>query len=136
MCVLRAAGEEFAVDEFLRTSNLAPLITCRKGTSRFPDVSARLDRYSGFNIAVSDANFSDLQSQISDAVQFLQRNAQELRRLLAFPGVTSVALDFPIAERDVAAQSETFPAILLKLLGDLRIELSFTLYPAEQESSA
>jgi hypothetical protein len=67
--------------------------------------------------------------QIADAVRFVEQNQAELARLVAFPGVESVSLDFGIEERDMAAQSERFPPNLLRVVGNLGIWLEFTLYP-------
>jgi hypothetical protein len=87
---------------------------------------------SGFNTDVSAADFSNLQGQIADAVQFVEQNQDELASLVGFPGVENVSVDFGIEERDVAAQSERFPPNLLRMLGNLGICLEFTLYPCQQ----
>jgi len=55
-------------------------------------------------------------------------------RLVGFPGVENVSVDFGIEERDVAAQSERFPPNLLRMLGSLGIWLEFTLYPCQKPS--
>lgn len=86
---------------------------------------------SGFHADVSAADFSNLAGQIADAVQFVERNRNELARLIGFPGVENVSIDFGIEERDVAAQSERFPPNLLSALGNLGISLEFTLYPCQ-----
>jgi hypothetical protein len=87
---------------------------------------------SGFHTDLSAADFSNLQSQIADAVQFVGQNRGELARLVGFPGVEDVSVDFGIEERDVAAQSERFPPNLLRMQGSLGICLEFTLYPRQQ----
>jgi hypothetical protein len=86
---------------------------------------------SGFHADVSAADFSNLQGQIADAVEFVEQNQGELARLVGFPGVEKVSVDFGIEERDVAAQSERFPPNLLIMLGNLGICLEFTLYPCQ-----
>ena len=84
---------------------------------------------SGFNLVASEANFSSLQVQVADAILFLEQNQGELARLTAFPGIEILSLDFGIVERDVAAQSESFPPELLRIVGSLGIWLEFTLSP-------
>jgi hypothetical protein len=128
-CVLRARGSSFAVDEFLAASTLQPITVFHRGEKQSPQ--SRPMTASGFHTDVSVADFSNLQSQIADAVRFVEQNRGELARLVGFPGVEDVSVDFGIEERDVAAQSERFPPDLLKTLGSLGICLEFTLYPRQ-----
>ena len=134
-CVLRARGANFAVDEFLSTSTLKPIVVARRGQPLYPKSRSRIPDASGFYAVASEADFSKLQVQIEEAVQFLEHNRGELRRLVAFPGVDRVSLDFGIEERDIPAQKERFPPNLLRLAGDLGVWLEFTLYPQDQESN-
>jgi hypothetical protein len=66
---------------------------------------------------------------VTDAVAFLSEHDAEVRRLVSFPGVTSVVLDFGLAWRDVAAQSDQFPADLVRLAGACGIALELSHYP-------
>lgn len=125
-CVLRASGSNFAVDDFLASSSLQPLTVFHRGEKQSP--RSRSMTASGFYADVSAADFSDLQGQIGDAIQFCELNRNELVRLVGFPGVENVSADFGIQERDVPAQCERFPANLLSILGNLGICLQFTLY--------
>jgi hypothetical protein len=129
-CVLRVSGCNFEVDEFLSKSTLTPIVVVRRGESQY--TNSPIPTASGFHVAVSDADFSQLQAQIDDSVQFLELYEGELARLVAFPGVERTALDFGIEERDVAAQSENFPPNLLSAAGNLGIWLAFTLYPSQK----
>lgn len=107
-CVLRAKGVSFAVDEFLARSALKPIAIFRRGEPRLPKSQPEGPKLnaSGFHVVASEADFSNLQVQIADAIHFLEQNQGELTRLVAFPGVETLSLDFGIEERDVAAQSE------------------------------
>ena len=129
-CVLRARGPNFAVDEFLAESSLQPITVFHRGQRQSSE--SRPVIASGFHSDVSGADFSNLQSQIADAVEFIEKNQGELERLVGFPGVENVSVDFGIEERDVAAQSERFPPKLLTMLGSLGIWLEFTLYPCQE----
>jgi hypothetical protein len=133
-CVVRARGANFAVDEFLAASTLKPNAIFRRGQPQWPEssVPSPIPNESGFFASASDADFSDVQGQIVDATNFLERNHDELARLVVFLGVERVCLDFGIAERDVAVQHERFPPKLLKIAGYLGIWLEFTLYPAHE----
>ena len=90
--------------------------------------------------SVSTREFSDLRSQIQDAIKFLLENDQELKRLRDFPGLERMEMDFPVEDRDVVFQSDGFPPNLLSLLGGLAIGLVISRHPAywgtEEQTSA
>lgn len=130
-CVLRARGTNFVVDNFLAGSTLTPIAVFRRGHPRSGLPGSPILNASGFHAIASEADFSQLQVQIADAVGFLEQNKNELERLVGFPGVDVVLLDFGFEGRDVAAQSERFPPRLLLLLGNLGLELEVTLYPCQ-----
>jgi hypothetical protein len=137
-CVLRVRGADFAVDEFLAGSVLKPIAIFRRGEPRLPGWQPGGPKLnaSGFHVVASEAGFFNLQIQITDAVHFLELNQGELDRVVAFPGVEKVSLDFGIEERNVAVQSEHFPPNLLSILGSLGIWLEFTLYPCEEPDAS
>jgi hypothetical protein len=126
-CVLRAVGHDFDVDSFLNASTLEAIVVFHRGEQSFP--STRIEEQSGINVSVSEREFSDLAGQVEDAVRFLKQNARELTRLRDFQGVEWIALDFPVRDRDVAVQRDTFPPELMSLLGSLRISLAISRYP-------
>jgi hypothetical protein len=80
------------------------------------------------NIRVSDADFDDLAQQVQDVIGFLGRYADDVRRLVAFPGVEGVDLDFGIRRRDVAGQYDSFPPGLVSLAGSLGLGLTISHY--------
>ena len=137
-CVLRARGISFAVDEFLAGSALKPIAIFRRGELRLPASHPEGPKLcaSGFHVVASEADFSNLEIQIADAIHFLEHNQGELTRLVSFPGVENLSLDFGIEERDVAAQSEHFPPNFLRIVGNLGIWLEFTLYPCQEPNAA
>jgi hypothetical protein len=130
--VLRTSGNTFDVDAFLRASALVPLTVFHRGELQFPasDVSQRRNEHSGMNVGVSTREFADLGGQLEDAIQFLTNNNEELRRLREFAGVERMELDFPVEDRDVVFQRDSFPPLLLSLLGGRRVGLVVSRYPA------
>ena len=78
------------------------------------------------------ASFPIYLAKYKDAESFLQTYHQELLRLRDFPDTEGAALDFPVEDRDVACQTDTFPPGLLALLGNLRIMLATSRYPIPQ----
>ncbi len=127
-CILRLAGVKLDVDGLLRNSPLTPYRVDRKGQpralrSRPPHAD------SGVHFSVSDRDFTDLRGQIVDAISYLETNQAAIRQLREFPGVESAGLDFGIARRDVAAQFDSFPSKLLRLAGNLGLDLDLSQYP-------
>lgn len=86
-CVLRVAGSDFDVAAFLRDSVWSPCRVFRKGEPKWPSTPHKINTRPGFNLDVSDAEFSDLVRQIEDATAFLETHFDELQRLAIFPGV-------------------------------------------------
>jgi hypothetical protein len=126
--VVRACGRDFDVDAFLAASPWRPTKVFRRGEPVVPGTRAagRRSGESGFNVSVSEAGFDNFAGQLADAMEFLTNCEVEVRRLVQFPGVAEVVLDFGIARRDVAAQYDRLPAELVRRAGacGLAIELS------------
>jgi hypothetical protein len=130
-CVLRASGTDLDPEAFLAESELEATAVYRRGEPRLglasrPDAPMWVS--SGFHVAVSNADFDDLPAQIGDALEFLARHEDELRRLGRFEGVETVCLDFAIDCKDVAVQSDVFDAELLWRAGALDIDLVVSHY--------
>jgi hypothetical protein len=132
-CVFRANGSNFLVDSFLEGSDLVPCAVYRKGEPRFSASKSqeKVNKSSGLQVDVSEADFDNLHGQIQDAISFMQKHKTELERLCKFPGVEGVSLDFGIARRDVVAQYDYFPPELLYLAGRLGIGIELSQYPVE-----
>jgi hypothetical protein len=129
--VLRASGLEFDVDAFLAGSARHIAKVFHRGEPRLPRTQqdGHKSGESGLNVVVSEAGFHEFAEQITDAIAFLSESAREVRRLVEFPGVTGVVLDFGIACRDVVAKSDQFPAKLVQLAGAFGIALELSHYP-------
>jgi hypothetical protein len=89
---------------------------------------------SGFNMVVSDAGFREFPKQLDDAINFLDQEGAEVRRLVDFSGVTAVVLDFGIEWRDAIVHSDEFPVKLVSLAGSCGIALAISHYPARKKS--
>lgn len=128
---MRASGTDLDPEAFLSESELEASSVYRKGEPRLglasrPDAPEWVS--SGFHVSVSEADFDDLPAQIEDALQFLARHEDELRRLGRFEGLETVCLDFAIDRKDVAVQSDVFDAELLWRAGALDIDLVVSHY--------
>ena len=133
MCVLRVSGLELDPYEFLASSSLEPAAVFVRGRPRLasrPD--GPMHEESGINWDVSDASWDQLPSQVEDAIAFLKLNRAEIERLVTHRGVTAVGLDFAVS-RAVGgsaprSQSVSFPAELLRLAGELGLDVSVSTY--------
>jgi hypothetical protein len=136
--VLRAYGEQFDVDRFLDGCALTVCAVKRIGEPVFPasQPNGRKQERSGVHISVSSAEFENFQQQISDAIDFLKHNGEQIKRLREFSGVDGVTLDFGIARRDVLVQYDRFPAELIQLAGSLGLDIELSQYPINQAKSA
>jgi hypothetical protein len=128
MCVLRVSGKDFQPDDFLKNSSFHPTGAFYRGQARLPltQPDGKRNETSGFNLDVSDGDWGGLGAQTEDAIGFLQENRLEVERLVHFPGVEDVSLDFPLELRigeKIWAQSDRFRADLVKLAGGLGIAL-------------
>jgi hypothetical protein len=132
MCVLRVSGKDLDPTSVV---GLEPCTVYRLGEPRWrsrPD-GPRWDT-SGFNVAVSEAPWSDLRKQISDACAFLDRHAEEIRTLRAGGAVEDMSLDFPVHQRigvSTLTQFEFFPAELVQKAGSLGLGLELSIYPSD-----
>lgn len=133
--VLRAAGSTFDPHRFCRHYGLEPTSVHRKGEPRRPanNPGGRTHESSGFNLTVSKADFHDLPGQIADAIVFLESQKLALAALRDDPGVEQVELDFGIARRGVAVQSDSLPPRLICLAGELGLGLCLTQYTLDEE---
>jgi hypothetical protein len=136
--VLRASGPDFDVNAFVANCGLNVSKVFYRGEPLLPDTrpGGRRHADSGLNLVVSNAEFHEFAEQIEDAIDFLKLHAVEVQRLAAFPGVTGVVLDFGIECRDVVAQSDQFPAELVRLAGTCGIALEMSHYRVSDAESA
>jgi hypothetical protein len=126
--VLRATGRDFDVDAFLPASTLNACGVHRRGEPRFPgkQTDSRQHERSEMNIV---ASFNEFTKQVAEATTFLLAHKDEIRRLVTFPGVETVTLDFGIERRDVVVQSDHLPAALIRVAGALGLSLELSQYP-------
>jgi hypothetical protein len=137
--VLRAVGHEFDVDSFLQGCTLKVCAIWRRGEPKAPASNPNGPKcaMSGVSIPVSDADFHEFLRQASECIAFLRQEADQLRRLVSWPGVEGAALDFGIQRRDVYVQCDSFPPELVRLAGELGLGIELTQYPiaASDDSS-
>jgi hypothetical protein len=136
--ILRASGPGFDIDAFIVDCKWDIANMCHNGEAMFPATQpdGRKHEESGLCVVVSDAGFDEFAEQLEDAVEFLMESADEVRRLVGFPGVTGVVLDFGIEWRDVVVQADQFPVELIRLAGACGISLGMSHYPPCDDEDA
>lgn len=90
---------------------------------------------SGFNFTISDAGFREFEQQLTEAIEFLNARTDLLRAMRLFPGVESAVLDFGIAWKDTATQTDRFPEELIRLSGEIGVAIEVSHYPVSSESN-
>lgn len=132
-CILRAAGRNFEIDDFIAKSSLVADSFWRKGEKRFPSspCNEKKNTSSGVRVVASKADFSELPQQIEDVIVFLQQNQEPIKALASFPGVEGVVLDFGAEIHPPGWASFTFPAELLLLAGSVGVSLCLSVYPTD-----
>ncbi len=130
-CILRAFGNNFDVDGFIRQFSLVTHSVWRKGEKRFPK-SETINESSGIRIVASEADFSELAKQIEDVILFLRKNHDDVKKLTSYPGVDGAVLDFGAEIYPPGWASFTFPPELLSLVGSAGVSLCLSVYPTEK----
>ena len=136
-CVLHITGKDFDPEAILPQMSVRPYAVFRRGDKQCPEMPARARSYDGggFKCDVSSAD-GDLRAEAEDAVMFLRRYYDDLRRLAAIPTIESRYLDFGYYLRldgdRCLVQSDELSVTLLKLCAELGIGIMLSLYPAPQ----
>lgn len=135
-CILRVYGNEFDVASVLVSDVLTVDSHWVKGEMRFPGSSVirTLNDSSGVRVVVSEADFTDLKKQISDAVEFLREHHSAARTITTYPGVEGAVLDFGVNIYPPGWASFTFPPELLSLAGSVGVALCLSVYPTETDA--
>ena len=94
--------------------------------------TAKVHEASGFNHVVSEADGDHVPVQIEDSNKFLVANRDEIRRLVSFPGVEVVCLDFgwDFPHRSWS-QFNFFPVELLRECAALGVAIEVSIYDSE-----
>jgi len=137
-CILTIGSRDFDIDDFVDKSGLKPYRKSRKGQPRFktrPDGEKLV--HSSISIEASKADFDNLEKQIADTIRFLKTDKNKLSYIGSTDGIEYAVLDFGINLRidreKVLLQSDTFPNELLKVAGDLGLDIELSIYPTDMQ---
>jgi uncharacterized protein (DUF927 family) len=138
--ILRISGKELDVDNFDLGWNITPSTVHRKGEPvRISKPDGKKKEFFELVFEVSNADYSDLKSQIKETTEFLDQNKDYLNRLSAYSTIETIALDFSfnsrIDRKNVEVQFDYFPAELIKLAGQFSMDIWLTQWPCEAPDS-
>ena len=136
-CFLRALGKDFDAEKFVTQTSLPVDDSWRKGDLRFPKSKWNKETLpvSGVKIVVSDANFSELNKQIKESINFLRTHFDAIKVLTSIPEVEEATINFGAEIKDPFWANYFFPPQLLQLAGDLKLHLEVSVYPTQTEES-
>jgi hypothetical protein len=134
--VLRAFGPDFDVDAFLRESAYEGANAYHRGDPIFfSKPEGRKRDESGITILVSEAGLGDFPSQVNDAIEFFRRHDAEIIRMVKYPGVMSVVIDFGVEWGRSFTHSDLLPAALVILAGGSGVAIQVSHYPVSDDTS-
>ena len=138
-CNLVILGEHFDIDAFLAKSKLRGYSKNYKGEPMFkskPD--GRKLAHSQVGIQTSKAGFDNLEKQIKDTTQYLKKHKDKLCHIKTTQGIELALLDFGIALRidrkKILMQTDRFPNELVKLAGEIGLDIELAIYPVDMQS--
>jgi len=122
-CAINLGGMSFAVDEFLKKTDLEATWVYRRG--KMPKVT-RNDRLgSGFFHIISDAEAKPISFHVQEAIRFLAVRESELKAAIKC-GADDVRLLFIYHRKDQLEQTVYLPPKLLSLAVRLNVGIEIT----------
>ncbi len=129
-CVLWVSGD-FTSDQLVEKIQLQPYKKIEKGEVVSKNGEDKKYELALCGFDVSDKDFTDLKAQVPDAIDFLVANFEQLRNLHQLPQAVA-RLDFgyfsSFVDTKIVAQYDVLPAKLLKLAGELNIDIELSQY--------
>lgn len=136
-CILRVFGKSLNVEALLGQLTLEPDRVWRKGQPRFKTKpNGETLNKSGVSFVASDADMSEFNIQTEEASNFLEKHRSEIRRMVEFPEVEGVVLDFGVELRDIAIHSDYLPPKLLQNAAQTGIGIELSHYPCSRENES
>lgn len=129
-CVLWISGD-FKTEELVDAIQLTPykkiekgeVVQTKEGPKKYESALCGFD--------VSQRDFTDFQALVGDAISFLEANFNKLQGLDKLPAA-SAKLDFgyftTFIDTKIVAQYDTLPFQLLRLSGNLKIDIELSQY--------
>src|SRR6185312_5861014 len=135
-CDLVILGKDLDIDAFLAKTKLHGFTRIYKGEPRFKSKpEGRKVEHSRIAIETSKADFDELDKQIKDTIRYLKTHKEKLSYINQVKEVDLALLDFGINlridKKKVLLQSDRFPAELLRLAGEIGLDIELSIYPID-----
>jgi hypothetical protein len=129
-CVLWISGD-FATEILEEAIQLTPYKKIEKGSVVQTKEGPKQYDTALCGFDVSQRDFTDFQALVNDAIGFLESNFNSLQGLEKVPGAAA-KLDFgyftTFTDNKIVAQYDTLPFQLLRLAGNLKIDIELSQY--------
>jgi len=137
-CNLVILGKDLDIDAFIAKSKLRGFTRIYKGEPMFKSKpEGKKIEHSRIVIQTSKADWDELDKQIKDTIRYLQRHKDKLSHIKQVKEVELALLDFGINLRidneKVHLQSDRFPSELLKLAGEIGLDIELSIYPIDKQ---
>ena len=130
--VLRIGGKELDITQLLRDVNITPFRTWRRGECRVPgNPTGKICTDSGLVYSVSSAEMDDFERQLKEATSFLTEHRAQLNKLVSYPGVEYVCLDFGIHLRRAYPHTDRLPSTFLRAAAESGVSVELSHYPSD-----
>ncbi len=135
-CILRIWGEKFNPETAV-SGPIKPDKIWHTGEKRFPQSEKILtvNKSSGVNFEISNAEFFELEIQIEEATIFFNTHCNWISQLTSSLGVEGAIADFGADIAPPFWASYSFPPSLLSALGKANVTLGLSLYPNDDDEN-
>jgi hypothetical protein len=129
-CELGIYGIDFNVDEFVKNSGIAGFRKGYKGELRSGSKTEK-NEFSYAKITISNADFSDVRTQIKEAEEFLLKYKNNLKKI-ADNEVIEAGIDFGANDfmENGMVKSFYFPPTLVAICAELKLSIELSVYSA------
>lgn len=136
-CILRVFGSSLNVEALLAQTALKPDRVWKKGEPRSETKpNGETLSNSSASFLASEADMSEFDTQAKEASAFLEMNHSEIRKMVVFPGVEGVVLNFGLELRDVAIHSDYLSPKLIQVAAQSGIGVELSHYPWRNENES
>jgi hypothetical protein len=127
--ILEMIGCDFDVENALRDSSFRECADSWRLGEMFGAGLNRTFQHSGFSVCFGRDDGCELEVQVADALEFLQKESNEIRRLRALPGIEKARLRFgEIWTEGIVGRSSRLPSQLLLACGQLGLDIVLSQY--------
>ena len=138
MCMFHVTSKTDSFNEFVKATSLPVYWSYENGDKSSAGRRPPSDHYA-LACSASDKEWRDLPGQVSDAIEFLKRNFNEIERLCKLHRIDDIRFDFPVESRLVKeglfSQCDFLPLELIGLAAHFNMGIEISQYwPSEDDA--